>query len=75
MPNGENKKGAIPQRLRESPRSTRHYSEPGKIPKVVENIGTVLELRRIAKAYVIDYRNLTEDEIKAAIVKTAPQYY
>jgi hypothetical protein len=46
-----------------------------ELPKVIEHVGTVRELRRIASAYVIDYRNLTDDEIKAAIVKTAPQYY
>jgi hypothetical protein len=46
-----------------------------KIEKVIENIGTVLELKRLASAYVIDYRNLTEDEIREAFKKTAPQYY
>ena len=45
------------------------------LAKAVENIGTVTELRRIASAYVIDYRNLSEDEIKAALIKTGPQYY
>ncbi|MBA4147862.1 MAG: hypothetical protein H0X66_07070 [Verrucomicrobia bacterium] len=43
--------------------------------KAVENIGTVVELKRISSAYVIDYRNLTDDEIKAALIKTAPQYF
>ena len=46
-----------------------------KIEKVIENIGTVLELKRLASAYVIDYRNLSEDEIRDAFKKTAPQYY
>ncbi len=46
-----------------------------ELKKVVGHIGTILELRRIASAYVIDHRNLTEDEIKSAIIKTAPQYY
>lgn len=46
-----------------------------KFDKVVENIGTVLELKRISSAYVIDYRNLTDDEIREALKKTAPQYY
>lgn len=45
------------------------------IAKTVQNIGTTLDLRRIASAYVIDYRNLSDDEIRAAILKTAPQYY
>jgi len=43
--------------------------------KAVENIGTVTDLKRISSAYVIDYRNLTPDEIKTALIKTAPQYY
>jgi hypothetical protein len=46
-----------------------------ELARVIERVGTVLELRRIARAYVIDDRNLTDEEIKAAIVKTAPQYY
>lgn len=41
---------------------------------VVDSIGTVVELKRIASAYVIDYRNLSADEIKDALKKTAPQY-
>lgn len=45
------------------------------LEKAIENVATVLELKRIASAYVIDYKNLSEDEIKAAMVKTAPQYY
>ena len=45
------------------------------LAKAVENIGTVTELRRIASAYVIDYRNLSDVEIKAALIKTGPQYY
>lgn len=45
------------------------------IAKVVANIGTITELQRIASAYVIDYRNLTDEEVKQALIKTAPQYY
>jgi hypothetical protein len=45
------------------------------IAKAVENIGTLTELKRVASAYVIDYRNLTDEEIKQALIKTAPQYY
>ena len=45
------------------------------IVKAIANISTTTELKRIASAYVIDYRNLTEEEIKEALVKTAPQYY
>ena len=32
MPSREDKKQAIPLVFKESPRRTRHYSEPGKIP-------------------------------------------
>jgi hypothetical protein len=46
-----------------------------KIEKVIDNIGTVLELKRLASAYVIDYRNLTDTEIREAFKKTAPQYH
>ncbi|MBI1176908.1 hypothetical protein GC207_05660 [bacterium] len=46
-----------------------------KIAKTVENISTITELKRVASAYVIDYRNLCDEEIKAALIKTAPQYY
>jgi len=44
------------------------------IAKAVENIGTLTELKRVASAYVIDYRNLSDEEIKQALIKTAPQY-
>lgn len=46
-----------------------------KLDKVVDNIGTVTELKRIASAYVIDYRALNEPDIRAALKKTGPQYY
>ncbi len=42
---------------------------------VVDNISTLTELKRVSSAYVIDYRNLTNDEIKEALLKTSPQYY
>ena len=45
------------------------------IEKCVRNVSTLTELKRIASPYVIDYRGLTEDEIKDALIKTAPQYY
>lgn len=45
------------------------------IAKAVDNIGTLTELKRVASAYVIDYRNLSDTEIKSALIKTAPQYY
>ncbi len=46
-----------------------------KLSKTVSNIPTQLELKRIASAYVIDYKNLDEAEIRKALLKTAPQYY
>lgn len=51
------------------------FGDGMKIEKVIDNIGTVLELKRLASAYVIDYRNLTDGEIRDAFKKTAPQYY
>lgn len=45
------------------------------IEKCVSNVSTLIELKRIASAYVIDYRGLNEGEIKQALIKTAPQYY
>lgn len=45
------------------------------IKNCVPNIPTLTELKRIAQPYVIDYRGLSEEEIKAALLKTAPQYY
>lgn len=46
-----------------------------KISKTVDLIGTSISLKRIASAYVIDYRNLSDDAIREALKKTAPQYY
>lgn len=46
-----------------------------KLIKAVENVGTITELKRFASAYVIDYRGLSDEEIKDALKKTAPQYY
>ena len=45
------------------------------IAKTVENIPTLFELKRIASAYVIDFRNLSDEKLRSAIIKTAPQYY
>lgn len=46
-----------------------------KINKIVDLIGTSISLKRIASAYVIDYRNLSDEAIREALKKTAPQYY
>ena len=45
------------------------------IAKTVANIPTLHELKRIASAYVIDFRNLSEDALRSALIKTGPQYY
>ncbi len=45
------------------------------IKKCVENISTITDLKRVAAEYVIDFRRLSVEELKSAIVKTAPQYY
>lgn len=43
--------------------------------KAVDNIPLINDLKRIASAYVIDYRNLDEGEIREALKKTKPQYF
>ncbi len=43
--------------------------------KAVENVTTAIDLKRIASAYVIDYRNLSNEDIKLGLIKTAPQYH
>jgi len=42
---------------------------------IVPNISTLIDKKRIASPYVIDYRNLDEAALDAALIKTAPQYY
>ncbi|MDD3114089.1 MAG: hypothetical protein PHT56_06860 [Candidatus Izemoplasmatales bacterium] len=42
---------------------------------VINNISTTNELKRIASAYVIDFKSLTKQELIDALLKTAPQYY
>ena len=44
------------------------------IEECIKKIPTLTELKRIAKPYVIDCTSLSEEEIKAALLKTAPQY-
>jgi hypothetical protein len=46
-----------------------------KFKEIIENLPTQQDKKRIASPYVIDYRNLTDEELTAAIIKTAPQYY
>lgn len=43
--------------------------------EIVPNISTLNDKKRIASSYVIDYRNLDEEALDAALIKTAPQYY
>ncbi|MCL2629918.1 MAG: hypothetical protein FWD49_00155 [Firmicutes bacterium] len=46
-----------------------------KFEKCIENIGTTLDLKRIASAYVVDGKNLSDDELRKALLKTAGQYF
>ncbi len=41
---------------------------------VVNNISTSNELKRVANAYVIDFRSLSKQELVEALIKTGPQY-
>ena len=45
-----------------------------KFNEAVTAIGTVPDLRRVSSAHVVDYRNLTEPELKEALIKVKPQY-
>ena len=45
-----------------------------KFDDVVDNIGSVPDLKRIASAHVVDYRNLKEKELRDALKKVKPQY-
>lgn len=45
-----------------------------KFAEAVQGIRTLTELRRIAGAHVVDHRRLTDDELRAAILKVQPQY-
>lgn len=40
----------------------------------VERIGPLRRLRRVASAHVVDHRQLSDDELRAALVKVRPQY-
>ena len=46
-----------------------------KFDKCVESVSTFSDLKREAAEYVIDYRQLSFDELKTAMKKTAPQFY
>lgn len=41
----------------------------------VNNVSTFLDLKRLANKYVFDYRRLSFEDLKQAVITTAPQYY
>lgn len=45
-----------------------------KFNECIEKVSTFTDLKRFANEYVIDYKRLSFDELKSAVVKTAPQY-
>jgi len=45
-----------------------------KFANCVESVATFTDLKRFANEYVIDYRRLSFEELKAAVIKTAPQF-
>lgn len=45
-----------------------------KFGDAVAAIGTLTDLRRIAGAHVVDHRQLSEDELREALLKVKPQY-
>ena len=45
-----------------------------RFDNTVEAIWRMAELRRIAGAHVVDHRQLSPEELKAAIIKAKPQY-
>ena len=45
-----------------------------KFDDTVTTIGTVTDLRRISSAHVVDHKQLSNEELSAAIIKVKPQY-
>ena len=45
-----------------------------KIEECFKNISTFVDLKRMASAYVIDSKQLSQEELVKALFKTAPQY-
>ena len=45
-----------------------------KIENCIFQVSTFVDLKRLANPYVIDYRKLSFEELKEAMLKTAPQY-
>lgn len=46
-----------------------------KFTECIQNVSTMIDLKRIANRYVFDYRRLPFEELKQAMITTAPQYY
>lgn len=40
-----------------------------KFKSVIESLATITDLKRVSSAYVIDYRNLQNEEVKNALLK------
>lgn len=40
-----------------------------KFAECVNNVSTFIDLKRLANEYVIDYKRLSYDELKAAMIK------
>ncbi|MEX0925777.1 MAG: hypothetical protein WD208_03565 [Dehalococcoidia bacterium] len=45
-----------------------------KFEEAVARVRTLTDLRRIAGAHVVDHRQLSDEELRAAVVKVKPQY-
>jgi hypothetical protein len=45
-----------------------------KFDEAVDSIRTSIDLRRIAGAHVVDHRQLSDDDLRGALVKVKPQY-
>ncbi|MBR5619095.1 MAG: hypothetical protein IKW76_05115 [Clostridia bacterium] len=46
-----------------------------KFTDCINNVSTLIDLKRLANKYVFDYRRLPFDDLKQAMITTAPQYY
>ena len=45
-----------------------------KFDEAIDSVANITDLRRVANAHVIDYKNLKEDALREAIKKVKPQY-
>ena len=46
-----------------------------KFDLVVSNLSTLNDLKRVANAYVYDYRSLNREALIGALIKTKKQYF